>query len=71
MELEEAKKIILDHLDELCTVKITKWVLDESGKEYIEVDAGYSKKELELMQYLRNRDMKKYIKLRGLIDDLI
>ncbi len=71
MELEEAKKIILDHLDKLCTVKNTKWVLNDDGDEYIEVDAGFSEKELKIMRQYHYRDMKEYFKLRDKIDDLL
>ncbi len=71
MELEEAKKIILDHLDKLCTVKNTKWVLNEAGDGYIEVDAGFSEKEMKITREYHYRDMKKYFKLRDLLDDLI
>ena len=70
-ELEEAKKIILAHLDDLCTVKTTKWVENEAGDGYVEVDAGYSEKELEIMRTYHYRDMKEYFKLRDKIDDLI
>ncbi|KKN04728.1 hypothetical protein LCGC14_1094370 [marine sediment metagenome] len=75
MELEEAKKVILDHLDDICTVKNTKWVyiihsVSKVG-EYREVDAGYTEKEMDIMRRCRYIDMKEYFKLRELIDDLI
>ena len=70
-ELKEAKKIIIDHLDEICNVKTTKWVENEAGDGYIQVDAGYSEKEMETMQFYHNRDNKEYIKLRDLLYDLI
>jgi len=70
-ELENAKKIILAHLDKVCTVKNTKWVLDETGEQYIEVDAGYSEKEMEITRMYHYRDMKGYYKLRDLLEDLL
>ena len=70
-ELEKAKKVILDHLVEICTVKSTKWVYDEEKEEYIEVDAGYTEKEMKTMQFYSNRDNWQYIKLIDLIEDLI
>jgi len=69
-ELEEAKKVILKHLDEICTVKSTKWTWDEDG-EPIEVDAGYSEEEMKIMRRYHYMDMKDYFKLRDKIDDLI
>lgn len=69
MELEEAKKIILAHLDELCTVKSTKWV--EKDGEYVEVDAGYSEKEMEIIRQYHYRDYKQYFKLRELLEEWI
>lgn len=69
--LEEAKKVILAHLDELCTVKSTKWIYDEEKREYKEVDAGYSEEEMEIMRRYHYRDMKEFFKLRDKIDDLI
>ena len=70
-ELKEAKKVIMKHLDEILTVKTTKWVENEAGDGYIQVDAGYSEKELKDMQFYSNRDMHEYIKLRDLLYDLI
>ena len=70
-ELEKAKKVILDHLDEILTVKTTKWVENEAGDGYIEVDAGYSEEEMKIMQFYSNRDNREYIKLRDKIEDLI
>ena len=58
MNLEEAKKVILDHIKEICTVKTTKWVENEAGDGYIEVDAGFTEKEMADMQHYHNRDMK-------------
>ncbi len=69
--LEEAKKVILAHLDEICTVKKTRWVLNEAEDGYIEVDAGFSDEEMKIMRQYHYRDMKKYFKLRDKIDDLI
>ncbi len=46
-ELEKAKQLILKHLEEIITVKNTKWVYDEEAEEYKEVDAGYSEKSIE------------------------
>ena len=71
VELEEAKKVILAHLDEICTVKSTKWVLNEAEDGYVEVDAGYTEEEMKIMRKYHYRDMKKYYKLRDKIDDLI
>ena len=71
MDLEEAKKVIIDHLKEILTVKTTKWVYDEEKEEYIEVDAGYTKKELEFMQSYKYREDKDYYKLMELLEDLI
>lgn len=74
-DLEEAKKIIIDHLNEVCTVKNTKWeyVIDPRTNigEYKEVDAGYTEKEMQIMRQYRYRDMKQYFKLRDLLDDLL
>ena len=71
MDIEEAKKIILEHLSEICTVKSTKWVENEDGDGYVEVDAGFSEKELADMRAYHYRDMKEYYKLMDLISDLI
>ena len=71
MELEKAKEIILKHIDEILTVKTTKWVYDETKEEYIEVDAGRSKEEIDFLtryQYIEDKD---YYKLRDLLEDLI
>lgn len=71
MNVEKAKKIILDHLDEILTVKTTKWVLNKAKDGYIEVDAGHSKKELDSLHRYQQIEMKDYYKLRDLLDDLI
>lgn len=70
-ELEKAKKVIIDHLDKICNTKNTKWVENEAGDGYIEVDAGYSEEEMRTIRSCHYRDHKKYFKLRELIDDLI
>jgi len=70
-ELEKAKQVIMKRLDEILTVKTTKWVENETGSGYIQVDAGYSEEEIKDMQFYRNRDMKEYVKLRDLLYDLI
>lgn len=69
MEIEEAKKAIIKHLDDVLTVKSTKWV--EKDGEYIEVDAGYTEEELKFMQSYHDRDMKPYYKLKELLIELI
>lgn len=70
-ELEKAKKVIMDHLDELCTVKSTRWVYNEEKKEYEAIDAGYSKEEMEIMRKHLYRDYKQYFKLRELLEEWI
>ncbi len=70
-KLEEAKKVILDYLDKMLTVKNTRWVYDEVEKEYIEVDAGYTEKEMEITRRYHYQDYKQYFKLRDKIDDLL
>ena len=71
MKLEEAKKVILDHIDKIITVKNTKWVYDEEKKIYKNVDAGYTEKELQFIQSLRYRDAKHYYKLKDLLEEWI
>ncbi len=71
MELEEAKKVILEHINKLITVKNTKWVYDAQIKEYVEVNAGFSEGEIKIMEDSRYRDMKSYFKLRDLLEELI
>ena len=71
MNLEEAKKVILDHIDKIITVKNTKLVYDEEKEEYKNVDAGYSEDEIQFMQSLRDRDMKHYCKLKDLLEEWI
>ncbi len=70
-KLEKAKKVILAHLDKLCAVKSTKWVENEAGDEYIEINAGFSEAEMKIIQECHYRDMKKYFKLKDLLDDLL
>ena len=71
MSLEEAKKIILAYLDKMLSVKNTRIVYDEDKKEYIEVDAGYTEKEMRVRRTYHYQDYKKYFKLRDLLDDLL
>ena len=71
MKLEEAKEVILKHLNESLNVKTTKWVWDEDKQEYIEVDAGYSKEEIKVLQDIRCRDFGEYYELKELLEDLI
>lgn len=70
-ELEKAKEVILKHIDELLTVKTTKWVLNEAEDGYIEVDAGYTKEELQIKSRLQYRSLKHYYKLRDLLEEWI
>jgi len=71
MDLEKAKAVIMKHLEEIITVKNTKWVYNEEKEEYEEVDAGYDKESMRIIRGCHYRDHKKYFKLYDLIEDLI
>jgi len=70
-ELEKAKEVILKEIDSTLTIKTTKWVENEAGDGYIEVDAGRTKKEMEFLQSYQRKEMRDWYKLRDLLEDLI
>jgi len=71
MKLEEAKDVIMKHLDEILTVKNTKWEYNDDKEEYEEVDAGYDEESMRIIRGCHYRDHKKLFKLRDLLDEWI